>query len=288
MIKESTILKNNASKFVTRICDECGIEERTRMNNIVKGRERRGKDIDLCKKCSYNIKYKNTPFSKVMEKAVNWKGGKSIITGYSRIYVGGGKRIFEHIKIYEEQTGKKIKKPQRLHHIDMDKLNNNINNLYLCKDNSHHYSCHISAEKYGYTLLGQKIWFNENSFQYVLYRVKSRIVDVVDLSEYNKNTKYIVNIGKKSGRTRISYWRYYFYDKSVYEHTLVAEKMIGRKLYRNECVHHINGDSLDNNPSNLYVLTIAQHKNAHNSLQFCIAELYREGIVKFKNGKYYA
>lgn len=51
--------------------------------------------------------------------------------------------------------------------------------------------------------------------------------------------------------------------KRKYEHILVAEKAIGRKLKRGEVVHHINFVRHDNRNENLLVCTIAYHLQLH-------------------------
>lgn len=48
-----------------------------------------------------------------------------------------------------------------------------------------------------------------------------------------------------------------------YEHTIVAEKSIGRPLKRGEVVHHINCIRRDNRPENLLVCTISYHLALH-------------------------
>lgn len=50
----------------------------------------------------------------------------------------------------------------------------------------------------------------------------------------------------------------------AYEHRVVAEETIGRRLQPGEQVHHINGDKTDNRPENLEVMAdLAHHRVKH-------------------------
>lgn len=50
------------------------------------------------------------------------------------------------------------------------------------------------------------------------------------------------------------------------EHRLVMERTLGRKLRRDEDVHHLDGDKLNNDPENLQVIAHDEHARMHNKL----------------------
>lgn len=50
-----------------------------------------------------------------------------------------------------------------------------------------------------------------------------------------------------------------------HEHRVVAEQMLGRPLKRGEIVHHIDGDRHNNAPTNLQVMTQADHLRLHHA-----------------------
>ncbi len=52
-------------------------------------------------------------------------------------------------------------------------------------------------------------------------------------------------------------------SKGLDEHRKIMQDHLGRKLKRNEYVHHINGDKRDNRIKNLIVMTPQEHNDLH-------------------------
>ena len=51
------------------------------------------------------------------------------------------------------------------------------------------------------------------------------------------------------------------------EHRFIMEQHLKRKLKRNEVVHHINGDKLDNRIENLQIMTLSEHSRFHQKIR---------------------
>lgn len=69
--------------------------------------------------------------------------------------------------------------------------------------------------------------------------------------------------GTESRSLNNGYWILWLGGKRVYEHRLIMERHLGRPLARQEFVHHVNGDRLDNDIGNLQVMTIGEHNRLH-------------------------
>lgn len=52
-------------------------------------------------------------------------------------------------------------------------------------------------------------------------------------------------------------------SKTRDKHRIIMEESLGRKLNRNEVVHHINGNKKDNSLENLELMSLSEHSKLH-------------------------
>ncbi|WP_202187636.1 HNH endonuclease [Priestia megaterium] len=86
------------------------------------------------------------------------------------------------------------------------------------------------------------------------------------------------------------YYQFFRDGRRIWLHKDVMEKKIGRELTKDELVHHINGNKLDNNPNNLFLCANRKHHGLiHAQLEKVAFELIEKGIIKFNHstGEYY-
>ena len=103
-----------------------------------------------------------------------------------------------------------------------------------------------------------------------------------------RNKKYENEVGKiikpKGGYYEVYVRKTHQYRPEqdwVRQHIIIVENHIGRKLLKDEVVHHIDGDKLNNNIGNLDICTISEHNNCHAKAEQIIFELYRNGTVGY-------
>lgn len=88
-----------------------------------------------------------------------------------------------------------------------------------------------------------------------------------------KGKKRIYYFGEKSSHWKGGCVNAYGYivmaikKKNYFGHRLAMENYLGRKLTKNEIVHHINENKSDNRIENLQVMTRSEHMSLHKKLK---------------------
>jgi hypothetical protein len=88
----------------------------------------------------------------------------------------------------------------------------------------------------------------------------------------------------KGGTTRRKdgYVLEYVNGKQLFQHRLVAERMLGRELREGECVHHKNGNRSDNRPENIEVFpSHSIHMRHHSDPQEMSARGRRGCVIRW-------
>jgi hypothetical protein len=273
-------------KKITRICDICGKNDQIKVDSYLKCKKYRNLTKDLCRSCSMIEYRKNNPMP-IGNSHGRWSGG--INKGYKLLSIkddttGHIKHVSEHRHIYSKFIGRDITSHESVHHIDMDKLNNNIENLYLYKSEKDHQNGHGSMELCAYKLFGEKIWFDREKIEYTIEPVQDYFsYDVINMP-YRQN---IITDKRTGYRYVMIYLKKEKKQKRL--HVFICEQHLGRTLFRDECVHHIDGDTLNNDIHNLQNMSLRDHRLCHKSMQRCVAELFKQDFIGFnkENGTYF-
>lgn len=93
---------------------------------------------------------------KIRKEKVNGKREIKIYPNIERVYVKGKRKVL-HRHLMEEKLGRELKSSEHVHHIDMDRNNNIIENLYLFENNRKHMKGHFSLYKLVASLIEAKI-----------------------------------------------------------------------------------------------------------------------------------
>lgn len=75
-------------------------------------------------------------------------------------------------------------------------------------------------------------------------------------------TKAVISKRADSRRNRGDA-KWYVKRDGRHEHRTVVENLLGRKLRRDEIVHHIDHNKRNNDPSNLHVMSQSEHARLH-------------------------
>lgn len=88
---------------------------------------------------------------------------------------------------------------------------------------------------------------------------------------------YVMVLVKSGSINRKSGWENY-----KPEHVVKIEELIGRKLIKGECVHHIDGDRTNNDLDNLVLLSSHQeHRLIHAKFNQLLYKLYQQKKIGF-------
>jgi hypothetical protein len=264
--------------FAQRICDDCGKVEEKTYKELLDSESRKKLGKDYCKKCAYKYRVLNLKSGK---DSVLYKNGLSLnkTSGYLRINKTGE---YYHKIIFGNFLGRKITREEQVHHIDFNKLNNEVSNLFLCKNKKDHYFLHYKLELLTLSFLNKYIYFDRENRKYITTCVCN---EKIDFKFDNKDVKSIIQWKWRNGKEYE--FGYLGNRKHRILHGLIYEQYIGRKTKTGEHIHHIDGNTLNNEINNLILLNRSEHKMCHNSLWDCAKELFKSGVIKFNNGEYY-
>jgi len=176
-----------SEKRIKYRCDDCGNESDRSWANHQKAIKKWGKKT-YCRKCASRRTGKERRGREAWNKGLSgprgaaspsWRGGSYIDAhGYRMVYrregakpaIGWESYAKEHVLVMEESIGRSLEKGEAVHHLDGERLNNILRNLFLT-DHQGHRVAHQSLQEIGYALFkAGLVKFNRQSGRYVAHR----------------------------------------------------------------------------------------------------------------------
>lgn len=204
-----SVSKWSTKDLVLVRCEKCNSERWLVYAVATAGLNRTGKN--LCKSCGltgrvipHNPLLNRERFNLRREKNSRWNGGEYINKdGYKmvKIYDGikkdsEGKRISgyksyekEHRVVIEKYLGRKLIKGEVVHHIDGNRLNNDIENLVVLKHSQHHRITHQSLQEIGYELVKSGlVVFDRKNNKYVAHLKLRELLEHLEADNQQPST----------------------------------------------------------------------------------------------------
>jgi len=192
-------LTPGSEKRVRVQCDDCGKESIAIYHNYIEGQKKKNfSNQTFCRSCSIQrasnsnkgrtSKLKGIPKPEVSgPNSPHWRGGTYISSdGYRMIYIREYEGIpitrikwsnyrKEHLVIMETLLQRELTNKEVVHHIDGDKLNNDVDNLLLCSSDKEHRALHNQLENLSMKLIRSGIIvFNKQTNRYEMADIKLR------------------------------------------------------------------------------------------------------------------
>ena len=153
-----------------------------------------------------------------------------------------GKEFFRNKKYSNQQWVKAKTCSRRCGAIKRDVAND----IEICRMYNDGRSCAEIAKVYGMSSVQIQRILKENGVKVDMYRMKKGGLHI-----------------SKGGYIRFDYSKGNGFHAGRKVHTLIAEMVLGRMLCKDEVVHHIDGDKLNNHPNNLAVISKGEHTILH-------------------------
>ncbi|QHW33802.1 hypothetical protein GZH47_25385 [Paenibacillus rhizovicinus] len=199
MVKIIYSIGSKKGKIVLK-CEDCGEIRETQRNTAILEKEEHP-----CRACSNKRNGKNKigkpSWNSGHRKPQDERQLGSIYQnhhGYYEIYLAGdsvkyGRKdgyVLMHRKVVQDNIERPLGEKELIHHIDGNKLNNDLSNLFLCSSMSHHRDIHNSLEEVAFQLyhLGLITFDHENQSYKLAPSVSN---DRVDACEFRKRLRPI-------------------------------------------------------------------------------------------------